>query len=250
MAQVLKARHFDVAGVRERSNGPVIGFVEVAHLNDGSVRDHRQELTSEHLLSEATPLSGLLATLAKKARAFVLVGAEVRGIVTQADLNKPAVRAYLMGLISLLEMRLGFWVADGYPNETWRKALKPARIDAAEAVRRERAKRNPEVPLRECLQFCDKRVLLAGKENLRSMLGLTSKNKANDLLEHAEDLRNRLAHSQANLAQGTSWSVLLQRVKAIETAVHASDKAVERKVSSLSHTYTDGLWVDAGPEGE
>jgi hypothetical protein len=229
--------------VREHPDGPVVGFVEAASLKGGRVRDHRQDIKAEHLLSDATPLSSLLQALTHRLRAFILVGPQVEGIVTQADLNKPPVRAYLLGLVSLLEMHLSFWVVTGYPGDSWRAALKADRIDAANRVLAERVKRNPKVTLFECLQFCDKRVLLVAQEELRTKLGLPSKSRAKSLLEHAEDLRNGLAHSQLDLAQGASWTAVLEQVEAIETAVHASDDAVQKRVSRLHAKDREGLWV-------
>jgi hypothetical protein len=92
MALILDRRDFDRAGVRLERSGPVIGYVERASLTDGAVRDHSQPMTAEHLVSESTPLASLLSLLKKRTYLFVLVGPEVRGIVTRADLNKPPVR--------------------------------------------------------------------------------------------------------------------------------------------------------------
>src|SRR5258706_16219777 len=117
MANLLKQKDFDVAGVQSERGGRVIGLVTREALTRGTVRDHLTPISAEHLVSEATPLPGLLATLRDRPHAFVLVGAEVRGIVTRADLNKPPVRVYLFRLVSLLEIHLHFWNAATYPIE-------------------------------------------------------------------------------------------------------------------------------------
>jgi len=44
MSQILRDRDFDVAGVKEREDGPVIGFLQRESLQDGSVRQHLQTL--------------------------------------------------------------------------------------------------------------------------------------------------------------------------------------------------------------
>src|SRR5262245_15526371 len=95
MKQVLQEREFDLAGVKDYDNGAITGFVDRAALAAGTVRDHLKVITCEHLISDATPLADLLTVLQDRERVLVLVGSEVRAIVTQADLNKPPVRVYL-----------------------------------------------------------------------------------------------------------------------------------------------------------
>lgn len=74
---------------------------------------------------------------------FVLVGPNVRRIVSRADLNKPPVPVYLFGLISLLEMHLGFWIRDGYGEEGWQKKPTDGRLTAAKNLQTEWLKRTP-----------------------------------------------------------------------------------------------------------
>src|SRR5262245_31401705 len=95
MAQLLTQRDFDVAGVQDAQDGPVRGFVERDRLTVGVVRDHLQHLSAEHLISDGTPLPSALEVLRTRPRVFVLIGADVKGIVTRTDLNKPPVRIYL-----------------------------------------------------------------------------------------------------------------------------------------------------------
>lgn len=45
-----------------------------------------------------------------------------KGIVTFADLNKPPVRVYLFGLVSLLEVHLRFWIRTAYSDGSWKRA--------------------------------------------------------------------------------------------------------------------------------
>lgn len=244
MAQILRKRDFDLAGVQTVRHGPVVGFVTRESLRGGVVTDHVRSITAEHLISDATPLANLLSVLRAREYAFVLVGPEVRGIVTRADLSKPPVRVYLFGLISLLEMHLGFWVRVAYGDESWQEKLKQERMDAAKKRRADRHKRHQDVSLLECLQFCDKRDLLLARDELRGRLGLESKKQAGSRLKRAEDLRNRLAHSEQDLVQGSSWQELIDLVEWMEALVHRSDEAVEQEgASSAARRDEDGLWA-------
>jgi integrase len=131
-------RGFDVAGVQTVRNGPVIGFVAREALRGGNVKEHTTPMKADHLISDATPLYDLLAILREKEHVFVRIGSAIKGIVTRADLNKPPVRVYLFGLVSLLEMHLQFWVRRAYGEESWKEKLKKDRLDAAEELQAER----------------------------------------------------------------------------------------------------------------
>lgn len=245
MPTVLRQRDFDVAGVQSRRGGPVIGSVTRDSLKDGLVRDHLQPITADALISDATPLPSVLTVLKGRPHAFVLIGAGVRGIVTRADLNKPPVRVYLFGLISLLEMHLGFWVRAAYAADSWQAKLAAKRLAEAKKLQADRRKRNQDMSLVECLQFCDKRDLVLARKNLRERLSLGSKTKALDLLKRAEDLRNLLAHSQQDLVKGSSWEDVISLVEWVEAVVHASDQQVEQAARNAAGRGRDSLWASA-----
>jgi hypothetical protein len=120
--------------------------------------------------------------------------------------------------------------------------LSPKRLDAAAELHKERYKKNNQIELVDCLQFCDKSDLTLRSGEFRSRLGLGSKKTGERLLSRAEGLRNSLAHSQTDLAEGSSWPEIIEAIESIEAAVHASDEAVEREAKS-SHKTVDFLWV-------
>jgi hypothetical protein len=61
-------------------------------------------------VSDSTPISKLLTILKVKGFVFVISEDNIRGIVTRADINKPVVRIYLFGNISLFELHLNYWI--------------------------------------------------------------------------------------------------------------------------------------------
>lgn len=244
MRDLLGERGFDTAGVMKEAAGPVIGFVIAKELSKGFVRDHKKPLNAEHLISDATPIADLLRVLRSKERAFVLVGPDVKGIVTLADLNKPPIRVYLFGLVSLLEMHLRFWVRHAYADDSWKKHLSGKRLEYATEIQVERQKRNEQIDLLDCLQFCDLRDLLLRNEALRNRLGFKSKGKGEELLKEAEKLRDRLAHSQQDIVEGISWQELIDLIDQMEALVHRSDDAVEHEAKS-SKKNGPSLWTVA-----
>lgn len=245
MSRILSRRDFDVAGVQFQPQGSVVGFVARQSLKKGVVKDHIQPLTADQLISEATPLPSVLAFLKVRQYAFVLIGSDVRGIVTRADLNKPPVRVYLFGLISLLEMHLGFWIRATYNDDSWQRELKANRLDAAKSICADREKRKQKVSLLDCLQFCDKRDLVVKLDDLRTQLNLGSKTQARDYLTRAEKLRDLLAHSQRDLARGSSWEKTIDLVEWIEAVVNTSDRCVEEEASKSAERGESGLWASA-----
>src|SRR3972149_4353113 len=245
MRDLLIQRDFDVAGVQSRQEGAVLGFVARDDLESGLVEEHLKPLTADQLISDSTPLPSVLAFLKDKERAFVLIGPQVRGVVTQADLNKPPVRVYLFGLISLLEMHLAFWIRAAYGDESWQRVLKNPRLDAAKKVQADRQTRNQDASLLDCLQFCDKRDLVVASDDLRNQLNLKSRNEARSLLKRAEHLRNNLAHSQHDIVKGSSWKKTIQLVERVEVVVLASDERVEKKAMSSANRGKRGLWASA-----
>ncbi len=244
MRELLGERGFDVAGVMQEAGGSVIGFVIANELSQGTVQDHKKPLNAEHLISDATPVADLLKVLREKERAFVLVGPEVKGIVTLADLNKPPIRIYLFGLVSLLEMHVRFWVRNAYPNDAWKERLADKRLEYANKIQTERKKRNQQIDLLDCVQFCDLSDLVVGKDELPGRLGFENKKQAAELLGKAEKLRDILAHSQHDLVEGTSWQELIGLVDQMEAFVHRSDDAVEHEARS-SKKDGPSLWTVA-----
>ena len=166
-ARLLHGKDFDVAGVQEESGGAVIGFVFRDALKTGIVRSHLQKFTAECLISDSTPLANLLSVFRGKERVFVLMGQEVTGIITKADLHKPPVRVYLFGIISLLEMHLTYWIARSYPNDGWKQRLSGRRVARAEELLANRRSRGQQTELVDCLQFCDKRDLILASDDPR-----------------------------------------------------------------------------------
>ena len=231
MADMLTSRDFDVAGVQSTPDGPVLGFVRRDALGGGLVQDHLTPLVAEHLVSEAIPLGALLNVLKDRPHSFVLIGAEVQGIVTRADLNKPPVRVYLFGLVSLLEMHLSFWIEDRFRGDSWQVRLRESRLDLARRLQARRRERNQDPGLFECLQFCDRRDIVLGCDELREKMQLGAARDAKACLEAAGDLRDILAHSQRYLDEGSSWDAVIGLVGRIEEIVHASDETIAREAA-------------------
>ena len=242
MADILLRREFDVAGVRDVCMGPVVGWVAQEDLMVGQVSDHVRAIDDDDVTDALTPLRRLFELFKKRAFLFVRTDGDLSYILTRADLNKPIVRVYLFGLISLLEIHLGFWVANLYPKDTWMDRLTVERLQRAEIFQENRASAGQMLDLIQCLQFCDKQKILVGHAGIRDALQLGSKSAAKDLLSDVEELRNSLAHSQYDLIAGGSWESLIALVERVQSIIDISDRRVEKEAVAIAVDDIGALW--------
>nr|WP_199038787.1 hypothetical protein [Dyella sp. ASV24] len=242
MAAILLRREFDIAGVRNEPHGPVIGWVRQQDLTTGQVSDHVRIIADEDAIDATTPLRELFDLFKERAFVLIRVDGSLNAILTRADLNKPMVRVYLFGLISLLEIHMGFWVAKAYPGDAWMALLTESRLQAAEALRAEREAAGQGLDLLQCLQFCDKQKLLIAHDETRGALQLDSKSAAKSFLGSVEGLRNSLAHSQYDLTAGGSWIALIELVDCVQATIAVSDEMVEHHALATATDDIGALW--------
>lgn len=238
MKSELIHRDFDVAGVVNEDTGDIVGYVITENLQGGEIRDFVKEFHSSHLISDSTPLAHIYRALGENNYLFVLTGTNIEGIVTLADLNKPPVRIYLFGIISLLEMHMTFWINKFYDDQSWVELISDDRVAAAEILFQRKKQKNQEISMLDCIQFGDKKVLISKNEDIRKHLGLPGRNHVEDKLRYAEELRNNLAHSQFDLAAERNWSELFQIINWIEATLVKSDSEIEKMSKEKSEEYS------------
>lgn len=224
--EALERRDFDVAGVIETKDAPVIGYVVASELGVGEFKTYIKDISRELLISDSTPLANIFSVLSIQNFVFVLSGNQVIGIVTKADLNKPPVRIYVFGIVSLLEMHLNKWILH-YLGDDWANKVPKSRIADAWEIFEQRKGVNQELTLIECVQFCDKRDLLRENNDFLEAFCF-SKRRLTSLLSRAERIRNDLAHSQNSIIASMEWPKLTETITGIEAFLIASDHKVER----------------------
>jgi len=129
---------------------------------------------------------------------FVLSGNKIERIVTRADINKPPVRIYLFGIISLFEMHLNFWINYYYPDSNWELLISKKRLEEAKELYKTKKMNNQDLSLLEYLQYCDKRDILKKSEGFLEKFDI-SKKQFYTFVKHVENIRNELAHSQRSI---------------------------------------------------
>jgi hypothetical protein len=128
---------------------------------------------------------------------------EVAAIVTLDDLEKPPVRMFLFGMITLLEMVFTRAVDAAFPEESWKAQVAAGRLAKAEALLAERQRRGIQGRLLDCLQFSDKGQLALRVPHLEPERALQmSRKAAGRALQELEEIRNNLAHGQEIIPRG------------------------------------------------
>ena len=227
-------RDFDVIGVVNNDES-VFGYVIGAELGENTIDQFLRKIELENIIADSTPILELLNVLSIKPYSFVIQKNNIVGIVTRADINKPIVRIYLFGIISLFELHLNFWITEHYQDELWQTKIKENRLKDAIAIFEKRKGKNDELTLLECTQLCDKREILNNTEIFRTVFNF-SKNQFNRLLKDTEKIRNELAHSQNSIIANLEWERFVNTISTIETFLHQSENLVEEKARAHNNS--------------
>jgi len=202
----------EVIGLTER--GLPCGYAIRDELDRGRCGDRLRPFLPQQTLPRDAALRDVVHVLNRHESCFVSLLGQVGGVIQRAHLNGPFVRMWLFGLVTLLEMRIVDQIRAGWPNETWRAQVPPGRLQKAEALAAERARRGQPADLLDCLQFADKGRLLFTDPLRREALGFKSVGAAEQAVKDVESLRNNLAHGQ-DIVTG-DWVVIARLTRNLE----------------------------------
>lgn len=208
----------DVVGVRR--GGFAVGYVAREGLGKGFCGDYLLPFREEQTVYADAPLSRVIEALARHDHCFVSVLGAVGAVIGREDIQKPPVRMWLFGMITILEM---FWVRaidELYPEGTWERELTAARLGKARELFRERRKRGQHPKLLDCLQLSDKARVLLKHRSAREEFGFETAREGKRAVKALESLRNNLAHAQDIVSHDWEAIVLIAgRVNRIVTRV-------------------------------
>jgi hypothetical protein len=193
-AELLRMRNVGVLGVRRE--GSVFGWIGAADLTGGTVGEHAHAFRAGEVLEETAAFQVVLGALATADHVFVQWLGEVAGVITRRDLQKPPLRMWLFGAITVLDTNLTWAIDQLYPGDSWQSCVTPGRFEKAQALHAERQRRGNICQLVDCLQIKDKADILVQEGDALAMLGLKSRREADRFTRDIEMLRNHLAHAQ------------------------------------------------------
>ncbi len=195
VGEALAAAGVEVASIRDA--GKVRGFVRRDDLaGRGACARVMREFEPTQVLDGGAGLAEAVHVLTLFDHAFVRLVGEVQGVVRRDDVNKPYMRMWLFGIITLMEMRATRLIRERFPDDGWQALLPPSRLEVARGLQRDRARINQPCELVDCLQFADKGAVLVSDPEILELLGFDSRSAAKRVMKEFQSLRNNLAHAQ------------------------------------------------------
>jgi hypothetical protein len=210
---IMAARGYRVAGVRRE--GTIAGYVQQEELAGGTCGDYLHPFNALETVPDSANLPAVVVKLAQSPRLFVTAFGQIGGIVTRTDLQKPPVRMWLFGMITIIEMGLTQMIEERFADGGWRQFVSESRLAKAETLLAERARRNQAVGLLDCLQLADKGQVVLRNEDMRVAAGFVSRSKGTQTMKEIEALRNNLAHSQDIVT--CDWDIIVKLTTYLDT---------------------------------
>ncbi|MDR2271297.1 MAG: hypothetical protein LBF27_10365 [Sphingobacterium sp.] len=223
--RLMKERDYDYIGITGDANEN-IGFIHKQQILHGSavpINDF-----SENMLVSPDQTIGELFILFKTEPVLFVKDQHVIGIITKADFNKPISRIYIFSIISMFELHLNYWITNNFQENKWEDILGEKRLEAAKEIFRTRQGNNEALTLLECLQLCDKKIILINCPSFLKEFAL-SKTKLKDLMETLEVIRNEIAHSQTSIISNKGLIKLCNMVTTLLEIIRKSDRIIEEK---------------------
>lgn len=194
-------KDFDLVGIRV--DGLVKGYVKLNDLRDGICGEHIHEFIPEDdLVPDTANLANVVRSLSINKQCFVMILNQVSAIITLQDLEKPPMRMFLFGLITIGEMLMTEIIRRRYHDGSWQNFLSKQRLQKARDLQEERLRRGQKLNLVDCLQYSDKGWILSHDADIRKALGQESRSAARKAMKELETLRNNLAHIQEVVPTG------------------------------------------------
>lgn len=191
----LQRRNRDLATVRV--DGEVTGFIVNDRLGtEGNCGAFSQAFSPNQVITGEAGFAEVIHVLNRHSYCFLSIFGQIQGVISREDVNKPYMRMWLFGIITLTEMRMTEMIKSHFRREEWRDLIPEARLTAAVNLQRERKRFNQHVELIDCLQMADKGLLIIKQDELLSQFGFRSKSAADKVLKQFQSLRNNLSHAQ------------------------------------------------------
>ena len=212
----LEAEDVPAAGVRAEAR--VSGFVrpeDCAAAPERTCREIVRPFGEAVVLRDSASLAEVIGALKETPFCFVSVLGEVGAVVSRHDIDKPPVRMWLFGIVTILDMFITRKISELFPHDSWQEHLSPKRLEKAVMLRDERVRRKQPARLLDCLQLTDKAHILLREPAMREEMKVSSKREGEQLMKDFESLRNNLAHVQSVVSY--DWPIITRLADRIPT---------------------------------
>ncbi|MFD1928846.1 hypothetical protein ACFSFY_12465 [Sporosarcina siberiensis] len=222
-------KNYDVIGYEE--NDRVIGYLEIDKKYEfTNLRNTVNDFSISDLITNNTNLLDCLKLLKINTRLFVINKSQIVSIVTESDIQKPAVRMLFFGIITFFESKVAELIDEVYPDDEWVPLLNDGRIIAARKIYKGFVDKNQETNLISCTQICDKTELLYKSEELLKEYVDMSKTGAKSFFRSIEGFRNALAHAEPL----TLWSEEKDIIELTDELIIITEKVINRKTATVT----------------
>jgi hypothetical protein len=209
----MQSAKLSVAGVKK--DGSVCGYLLPSEPGGGWDTCTKAISPVQTVQPEAS-LTDVIHVLTLHDWCFVELGGEPAGVIGRQDVQKPIVRMWLFGMITLIELSMSDALGLLWPDNGWTGLIAPARLQKALALQEERRRRNHTCSLIDCLQLSDKAQILMRDKGLLDGFGFKTAGSAKRVIKDLEALRNNLAHAQDIVTE--NWAQIVRLARRIEEA--------------------------------
>ncbi len=202
----------EVIGIRKC--GEIAGYVNRADLRSGRCGAGMNPFDEASVVDESASLAFVIECLARCDYCFAKMLGAIGAVVTRNDIEKPPVRMWLFGMITIVEIYLNNSIESRYPNLSWKKELSPGRLKKAQDLYWERKRRKEPALLMNCLQLNDKAHILLKDPEMRRDFGVGSKREGEATIKAFVKLRNHLAHSEKIISH--NWDAIVDMSRRLD----------------------------------
>ncbi len=215
IAAVLSGNDLPVAGIR--IDGVVLGYTRRQDLESGAEGGRLRAFGHDQVLDGDSSLSDVIHVLTRHDHCFIMMLGDIVGYVSRSDIQKPVVRMWLFGIVTLMEIEITGQVSSRWPDGEWAALMSKGRVAKARELQGERERRGVPSSLLDCLQLSDKAQILIQDPDALLMLGFKTRRAAKKVVSEMESLRNNLAHAQDIVTH--DWAQIVRLVTRIEEMV-------------------------------
>ncbi|WP_455223223.1 HD domain-containing protein [Kaarinaea lacus] len=215
VAKALDTYQQEVASVR--IHGAVRGYLQKVDIVNGSNEACAQQIrhfTVDQVVSGDSPVSDVIHILTRHNYCFVEMLGDIVGVIDRGSINKPLVRMWLFGIMTLIEIRLIDLIELHFPEQSWEVEITNNRLEKARAIHEDRQRRGQHSRLIDCLQLSDKIQIMLSHQPTFDSMEFESKKSGKRVAKEMEQLRNHLAHAQ-DIAEH-NWAQIVRLAQIID----------------------------------
>ena len=212
VAKALRHQRCEVASVRV--NGVVQGYLRLSDVEGEHAGENFRHFTVDQVVPGSATFADVIHVLTRHDYCFVTMLGGVAGMISRDDINKPMVRMWLFGIVTMVEMGIVQLIRERFPDAAWQSVVSAGRLEKARQIQNERQRRNQYCELIDCLQLSDKAQILINDKDSLERLGFESKSAAKRSVKELESLRNHLAHAQDIVMH--DWAQIARLVRRME----------------------------------